>query len=82
MLTEANSAKIAIEGAMKTALARIAGQLIVAELKKKRDKTARNLWILNAEAESVGAYTDAVSGSVMMTEENQAGEKPVQDETS
>lgn len=49
MLTEANSAKIAIAGAMKTALANTAGQVIVAELEKKRDKTVWNVGILTAE---------------------------------
>lgn len=67
---------------MKTALANTAGQVIEAELEKKRDKTVWNVKILTAEEAIMAVYADAVSGSVMMTEEKQVERKPVQDETS
>lgn len=67
---------------MKTALASVAGQVIVAELDKKRDKTVWNVEILTAEEAMMAVYVDAVSGSVMMTEEELAGKKPAQGETS
>jgi len=82
VIAMATSAKITIEGAVETALGSIAGQVIEAELERKGDKTVWNVEILTAEEAIMAVYVDAVSGSVMMTEERVAGKKPVQDQTS
>jgi len=82
IIAMATSAKITIEGAMKTALASIVGQVIEAELEKKGDKTVWKVEILTAEEAIMAVYVDAVSGSMMMTEEKVAGKQPIQDKRS
>ncbi|MDH4084413.1 MAG: PepSY domain-containing protein [Nitrospira sp.] len=82
VITMATSAKITIEGAVETALENIAGQVIVAELEMRGDKIVWNVDILTADAAIMTVYVDAVSGSVMMTKEKVAGERPVQAKTS
>lgn len=81
VIAMATSAKITIEGAVETALGSIAGQAIEAQLEKRGDKTVWNVEILNAEEAIIAVYVDAVSGSVMMTEEKVAGKRPAQDKT-
>jgi uncharacterized membrane protein YkoI len=51
-------------------------------LEKRGDKTVWNVEILTAEKAIMAVYVDAVSGSVMLTEEKVAGKKPIQDKTS
>lgn len=82
VLAMATSAKITIEGAVETALGAVAGQVIVAELEKRGDKTVWNVEILSAEEAIMAVYIDAVSGSVLLTEVKIAGKKSVQDKTS
>lgn len=82
VITTATSAKITIQGATESALANVAGQVIEAKLEKKADKTVWNVEILTPEEAIMMIYVDAVSGSVMMTEEKVAGKKPVQDQTT
>jgi len=82
VIAMATSAKITIEGAVETALGSIAGQVIEAELEKRGGKTVWNVEILTAEEAIMAVYVDAVSGSVMMTEEKVAGKRPSQDKTS
>ena len=81
-ISMATSAKITIEGAVETALGTVAGQVIVAELEKRGDKTVWTVEILSAEEAIMAVYIDAVSGSVLMTEVKMAGKKLVQDKTS
>ncbi|MDI3463439.1 MAG: hypothetical protein OJF50_002260 [Nitrospira sp.] len=76
------SSKITIERAVETALGSIAGQAIEAELEKRGNKTVWNVEILTAEEAIMAVYVDAVSGSVMMTEEKVARKRPAQDRTS
>ncbi|MBI3357499.1 MAG: PepSY domain-containing protein [Nitrospirae bacterium] len=78
----ATSAKITIEGAMKTALEKTPGKVIEAELEQRRDKILWKVEILTAEEAIMAVYVDAVSGSVMTTEEKMAGKKPIQDKKS
>jgi uncharacterized membrane protein YkoI len=78
----ASSAKIGLEGAMKVALASAAGQVIKAELGMKGDKIVWNVEILTTEEAIMTVYVDAVSGSVMLTEEKVAGKRSVQDKMS
>lgn len=82
VIAMATSAKITIEEAAETALGSIAGQAIEAQLEKRVDKTVWNVEILTAEEAIIAVYVDAVSGSVMMTEEKVAGKRPAQDKTS
>jgi uncharacterized protein YpmB len=82
VITMTTSAKIGLEGAMKVALASAAGQVIKAELGMKGDKIVWNVEILTAEEAIMTVYVDAVSGSMLMTEEKVAGKGPVQDKTS
>lgn len=82
VIAMAASAKITIEGAVETAVGTVAGQVIVAELERRGDKTVWNVEILSAEEAIMAVYIDAVSGSVLMTEVKMAGRKLVQDKTS
>jgi hypothetical protein len=81
VIAMATSAKTTIEGAVTTALGSIAGQTIKAELEKRGDKTVWNVEILTAEEAIMMVYVDAVSGSVMLTEEKMAGKRSVQETT-
>jgi hypothetical protein len=78
----ATSAKIGVEGAMKAALVSVPGQVIEAGLEKSGDKIAWNVEILTGNEAIMTVYVDAVSGSVMMTEEKVAGKKPIEAKTS
>lgn len=78
----ATSAKITIEAAVESALGRVAGQVIEAELEKRGDKTVWNVEVLTAKEAIMTVYVDAVSGSVILTEEKVPGKKPIQDKAS
>jgi hypothetical protein len=82
VIVMATSAKIGLEGAMKAALESVAGQIIEAGLEMNGDKIAWNVEILTTTEAIMRLYVDAVSGSVMMTEEKVAGKKPIEDKTS
>lgn len=82
VIVMATSAKITIEGAVESALGSVVGQIIKAELEERGDKTVWNVGILTAEEAVMTVYVDAVSGSVVLTEEKVAGKKPIQDKTS
>ena len=81
VISMTTSAKIAIEGAVETALGTVAGQVIGAELEKRGDKTVWNVKILSTEEAIMAVYIDAVSGSVLMTEVKVAERRPVQEST-
>jgi|APDOM4702015191_1054821.scaffolds.fasta_scaffold471062_1 hypothetical protein len=82
VIAMATSAKIGLEGAMKAALGSVAGQVVEARLEKNGDKISWKVEILTTEEAIMTVYVDAVSGSVMMTEEKVAGKKPIQEKTS
>ena len=82
VITVATSAKITIQGAAESALASVPGQVIEAKLEKKADKTVWMVDILTAKEAIMTVYVDAVSGSMIMTEEKVAQKKPVQGQTS
>jgi hypothetical protein len=82
VIAMATSAKIGLEGAIKAALESVAGQVVEARLEKNGDKISWNVEILTTEEAIMTVYVDAVSGSVMMTEEKVAGKKPIQEKTS
>lgn len=78
----ATSTKITIDEAVEKALENIVGQVIVAELEKRGGKTIWNVEILTTEEAIVAISVDAVSGSVLMSEEKAAGKRLVHDKTS
>ena len=82
VIAMATSAKIGLEEAMKVALESVSGQVIEAGLEKNGDKIAWNVEILTTQEAIMMVYVDAVSGSVLLTEEKLAGKKAVQDTTS
>ena len=82
VIAMATSAKIGLEEAMKVALESISGQVIEAGLEKNGDKIAWNVEILTTQEAIMMVYVDAVSGSVLLTEEKVAGKTAVQDTTS
>jgi len=82
VIAMATSTKIGLEGAMKAALGSVAGQVVEARLEKNGDKISWKVEILTTEEAIMTVYVDAVSGSVMMTEEKVAGKKPIQEKTS
>jgi hypothetical protein len=82
VITVATSAKITVQGAAETALASVAGQVIEAKLEKRADKTVWMVEILTAKESIMTVYVDAVSGSMMMTEEKVPQKNPVQGQTS
>lgn len=77
----ANSAKITIEGAAGTALGSVAGQVIEAELEKRGGTIVWNVEVLTAEKAIMTVYVDAVSGTVMRTEEKGVEKRPGQEKT-
>jgi Peptidase propeptide and YPEB domain len=81
VIAMAASTKIGLEGAMKTALVSVPGQVIGAGLEKNGDKMAWNVEILTTEEAIMTVYVDAVSGSVMMTEEKVGGKRSAQGKT-
>ena len=81
VIAMATSAKIGLEEAMKVALESVSGQVIEAGLEKNGDKIAWNVEILTTQEAIMMVYVDAVSGSVLLTEEKVAGKTAVQDTT-
>lgn len=82
VIAMATSAKVGLEEAMKVALESVSGQVIEAGLEKNGDKIAWNVEILTTQEAIMMVYVDAVSGSVLLTEEKVAGKTAVQDTTS
>lgn len=78
----ATSTKITIEGAVEKALESIVGQVIGAELEKRGEKTVWNVAILTTEEAIIAVSVDAVSGSVLMSEEKVARRRPIPGKTS
>ncbi|MHC9064918.1 PepSY domain-containing protein [Nitrospira sp. CMX1] len=78
----ATSTKITIDEAVEKALENIVGQVIVAELEKRGGMTIWNVEILTTEEAIVAISIDAVSGSVLISEEKAVGKRLVHDKTS
>jgi len=76
VIAMATSTKITIEGAVEKALGSIVGQVIGAELEKRGEKTIWNVEILTTEEAIIAVSVDAVSGSVLMSEEKAAVRRP------
>lgn len=76
VIAMATSTKITVERAVEKALGSIVGQVIGAELEKRGEKTIWNVEILTTEEAIIAVSVDAVSGSVLMSEEKAAVRRP------
>lgn len=72
VIAMATSTKITVERAVEKALGSIVGQVIGAELEKRGERTIWNVEILTTEEAIIAVSVDAVSGSVLMSEEKAA----------
>ncbi|HEY5627597.1 MAG TPA: PepSY domain-containing protein [Nitrospira sp.] len=75
----AKDAKVTIDQAIKTALEKVSGTAVEADLEKKHDKTVWEVEILGADGKVTEVHIDASTGTVIDTEakkgENKKGEK-------
>jgi uncharacterized membrane protein YkoI len=71
----AATAKVTIDQAIKTALEKVPGKVVEAELEKKHDKAVWEVEIVTAENKIMEVHIDAGSGAVIDVEE----EKPEKD---
>ncbi len=76
VIAMATSTKITVERAVEKALGSIVGQVIGAELEKRGEKTIWSVEILTTEEAIIAVTVDAVSGSVLMSEEKAAVRRP------
>lgn len=76
VIAMATSTKITVERAVEKALGSIVGQVIGAELEKRGERTIWNVEILTTEEAIIAVSVDAVSGSVLMSEEKAAVRRP------
>ena len=65
-------AKVTIDQAIKTALGKVAGKVVEAELEKKHDKLVWEVEVVTAENKVMGVHIDAESGAVIDVEEEKA----------
>jgi len=61
-------AKITIDQAVKTALEKVPGTAVEAELEKKHDKTIWEVEVVGADGKTMEVHIDAATGSVIDTE--------------
>ena len=66
--TLAKEAKITIEQAVKTAVEKVPGTVVEAELEKKHDKTVWEVEVLGADGKVMEVHIDAATGAVIDTE--------------
>jgi len=68
----AAAAKVTIDQAIKTALAKVAGKVVEAELEKKHNKIIWEVEVVTAEKKLMEVHIDAETGSVIDVEEEQS----------
>lgn len=78
VIAMATSTKITVGRAVETAMGNVPGLVIEAKLEKRGDKTVWNIELLTTKEAIMTVYVDAVSGAVMLTEEEGSGKKPIQ----
>lgn len=66
--TLAKDAKITIEQAVKTAVEKVPGTVVEAELEQKHDKTVWEVEVLGADGKVTEVHIDAITGAVIDTE--------------
>ena len=64
----AKEAKVTIEQAIKTAIEKVPGTVVEAELEKKHDKTVWEVEVLGADGKVTEVHIDAATGAVIDTE--------------
>lgn len=64
----AKEVTVTIEQAVKTAVEKVPGTVVEAELEKKHDKTVWEVEVLGADGKVTEVHIDAVSGAVIDTE--------------
>ena len=64
----AKEATVTIEQAVKTAVEKVPGTVVEAELEKKHDKTVWEVEVLGADGKVTEVHIDAASGAVIDTE--------------
>jgi len=64
----AKDAKVTIDQAVKTALGKVPGTAVEAELEKKHDKTIWEVEVLGADGKVTEVHIDAATGTVIDTE--------------
>ena len=64
----AKEAKVTIDQAVKTALEKVPGTAVEAELEKKHNKTVWEVEVLGADGKVTEVHIDAVTGTVIDTE--------------
>ena len=69
------TAKVAIEQAIKTAMEKVAGKVIEAELERKHDRAVWEVEIVGADDKVTEVHVDADTGAVIDTEEKKSEEK-------
>lgn len=68
-------AKVTVDQAIKTAMEKVQGTVVEAELEKKHDKTIWEVEIVGADGKVSEVHIDAASGSVIDVEEKKAEKK-------
>jgi len=71
----AKDAKVTLDQAVKTALEKIPGTAVEAELEKKHGKTVWEVEILDADGKVTEVHIDAGTGTVIDTETKKGGKK-------
>jgi len=61
-------AKVSIDQAIKTALEKVPGTAVEAELEKKHDKTVWEVEVVGADGKTTEVHIDAATGTVIDTE--------------
>ena len=61
-------AKVTIDQAIKTALEKVPGTAVEAELEKKHDKTVWEVEVLGADGKVTEVHVDAATGTIIDTE--------------
>lgn len=61
-------AKVTIDQAIKTALEKVPGTAVEAELEKKHDKTVWEVEVLGADGKVMEVHIDAATGTIIDTE--------------
>ncbi|MDH4098780.1 MAG: PepSY domain-containing protein [Nitrospira sp.] len=69
----AAAAKVTIDQAIKTALEKVAGKVVEAELEKKHNKIVWEVEVVTAENKLMEVHIDAATGAVIDVEEEKPG---------
>lgn len=71
----AKEAKVTIDQAIKTAVEKVPGTVVEAELEKKHDKTVWGVEVLGADGKVTEVHIDAATGAVIDTEAKEKKDK-------